>query len=194
MVRTVGSYDWVCRGNTNSEGWHTWDLSLVLSTPPPTPVVLPAVLDFGAVEVGTTVTQMCALDNDGGGWAVGTITVPSPFAVVSGSPYSVHSYSGTAVNISYSPTALGTNTATVLFTNAGGPFIAGESPGTTCTARGIGSLLLEEALDTPYLTYSPVSSSAPFWKLETGTTHDGVAAAGAGPSRRKGTPSPSPRR
>ena len=177
---TVGSYDWVCHGNTNAEGWHTWDLSLVLSTPAPTPVVSPAVLDFGKVEIGTTVTQMCELDNDGGGWANGTITTASPFAVVSGSPYSVHSYSGMAVNISYSPTALGTNTATVLFTNTG-PFVAGESPGTTCTARGIGSLFLEEALDAPYQTFaSGPTPSGPFWKRDLTTTHDDEDAAKSG--------------
>ena len=177
---TVGSYDWVCHGNTNAEGWHTWDLSLVLSTPAPTPVVSPAVLDFGKVEIGTTVTQMCELDNDGGGWANGTITTASPFAVVSGSPYSVHSYSGMAVNISYSPTAPGTNTATVLFTNTG-PFVAGESPGTTCTARGIGSLFLEEALDAPYQTFaSGPTPSGPFWKRDLTTTHDDEDAAKSG--------------
>jgi hypothetical protein len=177
---TVGSYDWVCHGNTNAEGWHTWDYSLVLSTPAPTPVVSPPLPDFGVVEVGTTVTQMCAVENDGGGWAVGTISVASPFAVVLGSPYDVHSYSAAAVFISYSPTAPGTNTATVLFTNTI-LFQLGESPGTTCTAHGIGSLFLEQALDVPYLTVaSGPTPSGPFWKRDLITTHDGTDAAKSG--------------
>lgn len=177
---TIGSYDWVCRGTTNSEGTHTWDLSLVLSTPPPTPVVSPALPDFGVVEVGTSVTQMCGLENDGGGWAVGTVSVGSPFHIISGSPYSVHSYSATPVYISYSPTAPGTNTATVLFTNWI-LFQLYEGPGTTCTATGIGSLFLEEALDAPYRTFaSGPTPSGPFWKRDLTTTHDDEDAAKSG--------------
>jgi len=175
---TISTYAWVCQGSTNGGSTHTWTHSLPLSTAPPTLQVTPGLLDFGVVEVGFSATQMCVLENIGGGWANGSATVASPFGIISGSPYSLHGLSAAAVFVRYSPTVPGTNVATITFTNG---FLMGESPGTICTATGIGSLLLEEALDAPYLTFvANPASAGPFWELETNITHDGVDAAGSG--------------
>jgi hypothetical protein len=176
---TISTYAWVCQGSTNGGSTHTWTHSLPLNTAPPTLQVTPGLLDFGVVEVGSSATQMCVLENIGGGWANGTATVAPPFGIISGSPYSLYGLSAVAVFVRYSPTAPGTNVATITYTNW---FLTGESPGTTCTATGIGSLLLEEALDAPDLTFaSGPTPAGPFWRRDTTTTHDDEDAAQSGP-------------
>jgi hypothetical protein len=165
---TVNSYAWVCRGGT-----HTWTHSLPISTAPPTLQVTPGVLDFGQVEVGSSVTQQVVLENIGGGWVNGTSSVAAPFGIASGATYQIPSLSGILGRVRYSPTAPGTNSETVTFTGGGGA---------SCTATGSASLLLEVALDAPYLTFdSGPAPSGPFWKRDTAQSHDGVDAAKSGP-------------
>jgi hypothetical protein len=164
---TVNSYAWVCRG-----GGHTWTHTLPISTPAPALEDTPFELDFGVVEVGSSADRNFIIGNAGGGWLVGTSSVAPPFSIVSGASYRIPSLSGQMGTVRYSPTAPGTNTDTVAFTGGGGG---------SCTATGIGSLLLEEALDAPYLTFvANPASGGPFWELETNITHDGVSAAGSG--------------
>jgi hypothetical protein len=168
----IQSYDWTCQGSTNGGATHTWTHSLPISTAPPALQVAPLRLDFGRVEVGTSVTQQVVLDNVGSGWVTGTSSVATPFGIVSATTYHIPGYSSVLGSVRYSPAAPGTNTQTVSFTGGGGA---------SCIATGTASLFLEEALDAPYLSFFTVNTSTPFWKRDTATTHDDEDAAKAGP-------------
>jgi PKD repeat protein len=56
----------------------------------------------------------------GGGTLSGSATVPAPFSIVSGGTYSLTANAAQAVVMRYSPTAAGTNNATVTFTGGAG--------------------------------------------------------------------------
>lgn len=103
----------------------------------------------------------------------GTSSVAAPFSIASGATYQIPNFSGILGKVRYNPTAPGTNSGTVTFTGGGGA---------SCTATGIASLFLEEAVDAPYLTCdSGPAPAGPFWKRDMAQSHDGVDAAKSGP-------------
>ena len=60
------------------------------------------------------------MTNLGGGTLNGIVSVPSPFSVVAGSPYSLSANQNTTITIRYSPVSVGSNSQTVTFTGGGG--------------------------------------------------------------------------
>lgn len=112
---TINSYDWVVQG-----GGHTWTHSLKLITNPVTISVSPASQNFGSISVGATADRNFTVTNLGGGTLNGIVSVPSPFSVVAGSPYSLSANQNTTITIRYSPVSVGSNSQTVTFTGGGG--------------------------------------------------------------------------
>jgi hypothetical protein len=82
--------------------------------------VTPASQNFGTVAVGTTTNQSFIVQNTAGGTLIGNVSVAAPFSIVSGGSYSLAAGQNQTVMVRYTPTAEGTNTATVSFSNIGG--------------------------------------------------------------------------
>lgn len=82
--------------------------------------VAPQKLTFGSVAVGLTKDLSFAVRNSGGGLLAGSISVPAPFAVVSGGSYSLSSNQSQTVVIRYSPTSVGSYSRSAVFTGGGG--------------------------------------------------------------------------
>ena len=99
--------------------------------------VRPSVLDFGTIRTGVVVQAQFIVTNSGDFALSGTAGgVSAPFAVVSGSPYTVAARSAANVVVSFTaPGAAATNTDNVIFTSNGGnstnavtAIAAGDSP------------------------------------------------------------------
>jgi hypothetical protein len=99
---------------------HTWTHSLRLITNPGTISVSPASQSFGSIQAGTTAERNFTVTNLGPGTLDGTVSVPSPFSVMAGSPYSLSANQNATVTIRYSPVSAGGDTQTVVFTGGGG--------------------------------------------------------------------------
>jgi PKD repeat protein len=83
--------------------------------------VSPASHDFGTIETGTTAQVTFVVTNLGGLTLTGSASVGgAPFAVDSGSPFSVDGYSSTNVVVSFTPTSEGVFTDAVVFASNGG--------------------------------------------------------------------------
>jgi hypothetical protein len=82
--------------------------------------VTPASQDFGTILVGTTADRTFTVQNVGGGTLSGSASVPTPFSIVSGSPYSLGAGVSQTVTVRYSPTSAGTHSQNVSFTGGVG--------------------------------------------------------------------------
>jgi PKD repeat protein len=90
-------------------------------TPPAQLAVSPASVSFGTIAVGSTVQATFAITNLGGiAITNGTAIVSGPFAIVSGSPFTLPGFAGTNVVISFTPTNTGNYSNDVTFTSNGG--------------------------------------------------------------------------
>jgi HYDIN/CFA65/VesB-like, Ig-like domain len=87
-----------------------------LSYAAPAISVTPASQDFSSIQVGTTADRSFTVQNTGAGTLAGSASVSAPFSVVSGNPYSLTASQSTTVVVRYSPTVVGSNTQSVLFT------------------------------------------------------------------------------
>ena len=76
--------------------------------------------DFGAVATGVTVQTTFILTNAGCGQLTGTATIAAPFAVDSGSSFTLPGYGTTNVLVSFTPVTAGWFTNNVVFTSDGG--------------------------------------------------------------------------
>jgi hypothetical protein len=97
----------------------------------PAIAVTPTSQDFGSVQVGVSADRAFTVQNTGGGTLSGSASVPSPFSIVSGSPYSLTANQTTTVTVRYTPAAAGaSDSATVTFTGGGGAAVSvtGTSP------------------------------------------------------------------
>jgi uncharacterized repeat protein (TIGR01451 family) len=87
---------------------------------PPKLVAGPSSLDFGSVIVGQSRTQFFSVFNPGQLVLQGSVTAPSPFSIVSGSPFSVNSRQATLMQVVFSPAqATGFNAAAIFTSNGG---------------------------------------------------------------------------
>jgi hypothetical protein len=93
--------------------------------------VTPAVtVAFGSVKVGSSDTEKFTVENTGNGTLVGSVTVPSPFSIVSGGTYSLAAGAKQTVTIRFSPTSDQSYKRTLTFTG---------DAGTTRTVTGTGT-------------------------------------------------------
>ncbi len=106
------------RHGAEESGWSNVEQSQ--QEPLPGIEVTPASQDFGTIRVGLITDGTFTVQNTGGGTLSGIASVPSPFAIVSGSPYSLGAGETRVVTVRYSPTAAATDSADVTFTGGGG--------------------------------------------------------------------------
>ena len=94
---------------------------IVVTNGPPHLVVAPGNRDFGFLPVGQSSNQTFFVVNAGIQALTGTVTVSgAPFALVSGSSYTVNSAQTGLVSVSFSPVAVGAFTGSVAFASNGG--------------------------------------------------------------------------
>ncbi|HVM51373.1 MAG TPA: choice-of-anchor D domain-containing protein [Candidatus Acidoferrum sp.] len=91
--------------------------------------VTPASQDFGPIPVGSTTNRDFTVQNTGTGTLSGSASVPTPFSIVSGSPYSLTANQSTTVAVRYSPTSAGSNSQLVSF--SGGAGASGQVSGSS---------------------------------------------------------------
>ncbi len=110
-------------------------------------------VNFGSVNLGTSADQTVTVQNTAGGTVSGTASVPAPFSIVSGSPFSVVGLNATqTVTVRFSPTSTATATANVSLAADGDTIsriVSGS--GTDATAPGV-------AITTP--TANPTFSTS----------------------------------
>jgi|GEM_PF-372783 len=123
--------------------------------------VSPALWNFGAVTTGATVQISWAVTNTGCGALSGTATCAAPFAVVSGSPFTLASAGMTNVVVSFTPPAAGGYSDAVLFTSNGG---TSSNP---VTGLGIDTLVAN-------FTASPTNGVAPLTVAFTDQSTGGI--------------------
>jgi hypothetical protein len=86
----------------------------------PVLVVMPSVVDFGAVEKNTTVTNTFLVENLGGRTFEMNATVSGPFRIVSGGSCSMEPRTVGVVTIAHTPSGAPIDKEMVLCTGAGG--------------------------------------------------------------------------
>ena len=163
-------------------------LTVTVSTP--TIGVTPAALDFGGVNVGTSVDKTFSVQNVGSGTLTGSATANIPYAIVSGGSYSLTARQSQTVTVRFSPTTTGTFSGNVTFTGGGGasrPITGVSVPAATLTATP-DSLLPGETLTAawsgiaaPTATdwiglYKPGAANSPSitWRYTTGAASGSV--------------------
>jgi Tol biopolymer transport system component len=97
-------------------------ITVVQQGTPTTPAIsmTPASRDFGSVQVGSYADLTFTVQNTGGGTLSGNASVPAPFSIVSGSPYSLTAGQCQVVTVRFSPTPAQAYSQNVTFTGGGG--------------------------------------------------------------------------
>jgi PKD repeat protein len=115
---------------------------IVVTNPPPLLSISPTNLNFGTLIVGQVSTQNFQVVNSGGLTLTGNVTTTLPFAIQSGSPFSVAPGQTGQVQVSFSPLSSGSFSNLAVFTSNGG--------NSTNAVTG-------NALTAPQLSVSPAS-------------------------------------
>ncbi|HEY6167488.1 MAG TPA: Calx-beta domain-containing protein [Verrucomicrobiae bacterium] len=93
----------------------------ILSPPPGLLTVAPASHDFGVLALGGATNFTFVISNAGGSPLTGTASVaPGPFAILSGTPFSVDSHASTNLVVRFAPTNEGNFNAALVITSDGG--------------------------------------------------------------------------
>ena len=94
-------------------------------------------VNFGSVNLGSFTDKVVIVSNTGGGTVSGSASVPAPFSIVSGSPFTLSGVGVTqAVAVRFTPTTATTVSATINFTANGGTIagiVIGSGASTTDT-------------------------------------------------------------
>ena len=83
-------------------------------------LVSPTRLNFGAVQLGKSVTNTFLVENFGRGKLVGTASVPAPFKIISGEKYALKEKEVQVVTVVYTPTQPRIDKAIVKFSGGNG--------------------------------------------------------------------------
>ena len=92
---------------------------LAVSVSTPTISVAPNSLDFGAVNVNTSIDRTFTVQNAGSGTLTGNASTTAPFTILSGGSYSLSAGQSQTVSVRFSPTSAGTFSGIVTFTGGG---------------------------------------------------------------------------
>jgi hypothetical protein len=98
--------------------------------------VSPGSRAFGSVPVGSSADLSFTVQNTGGGTLAGSASVPAPFTIISGSPYSLTAGQSVFVWVRFAPATAQNSTATVSFSGAGGATASVSGSGTSSTVPG----------------------------------------------------------
>src|SRR5882672_11487998 len=124
-------------------------------------------MNFGSVNLGSIADQTFTVQNTIGGTVSGTASVPAPFSIVSGSPFTVVGLNTTqTVTVRFTPTATATATANVTFTSSG------DTVSRVASGSGVDAGLPTVTITTP-TTNPTFSTSSPTLTLG-GTASDAV--------------------
>ncbi len=82
--------------------------------------VTPSSRDFGSIEIGSSSDKTFTVENIGGGDLVGSVSVSSPFSVVSGGSYDLSGGETKSVTVRFSPASEGAASKTASFSGGGG--------------------------------------------------------------------------
>src|SRR5207249_8160360 len=93
---------------------------IVVTNLPPNLALNPTNLDFGSVSIGQTGSQSFQLINNGGLTLTGSVSTTLPFAIQSGTPYSVAPGQTGIVTVTFSPTNPASFSNAVVFISNGG--------------------------------------------------------------------------
>src|SRR5439155_765463 len=78
-------------------------------------------VNFGSVPLGSFADQTFTVSNTGGGTVSGSASVPAPYSIVSGSPFTLSGVGTTqVVKVRFTPTTTSTVSANITFTANGG--------------------------------------------------------------------------
>ena len=77
-------------------------------------------VNFGNVSLGSFVEQTYTVSNVAGGTVSGNVSVPLPFTIFSGSPFSIGAGGTQQVKVRFTPTTTNTVSSTISFTANGG--------------------------------------------------------------------------
>ena len=135
-------------------------------------------MNFGGVALGAFADKTFTVQNIVGGTVSGTVSVPAPFSVVSGSPFNLVGLNATqTVTVRFRPTTVATATANVVVT-ADGDTISQTASGTGTGAATLTNLTANLAApqspgSTITFTATATAGTAPYqfkWWLFNGTT------------------------
>src|SRR5204863_296887 len=93
---------------------------IVVTNLPPQLVLNATNLNFGLLMVGQSSTQSFQLSNAGQLTLTGSVSVPAPFAIQSGSPFNLAGGQTGVVVVSFSPSVVGNFSNSVIFLSNGG--------------------------------------------------------------------------
>jgi hypothetical protein len=124
-------------------------------------------VNFGSVSIGSSATRTFTVQNTSGGTVTGAVSVPAPFSVVSGSPFSLAGLNATqTVTVRFTPTSTATATANVT--------VAADGDSLTRIVTGAGVNVTDTTRPTVSIT-SPTSGTT-FSTSSTSLTLGGTAA------------------
>ena len=135
-------------------------------------------MNFGGVALGAFADQTFTVQNIVGGTVSGAVSVPTPFSVVSGSPFNLVGLNATqTVTVRFRPTTAATATANVVIT-ADGDTISQTASGTGTGAATLTNLTANRSApqspgSTITFTATATSGTVPYqfkWWLFDGTT------------------------
>jgi len=93
---------------------------IVVTNPPPQLTLNPTNIDFGPLPVGQSATQIVSIVNNGGLTLSGTVSATLPFAIQSGSPYTLDPGQTGTVSVTFSPASGGAFSNAAVFLSNGG--------------------------------------------------------------------------
>jgi subtilisin family serine protease len=106
-----------------------WGEVLTVNVAMPVISVSPNSVNFGGVNVGGSADRTFTVQNVGGGVLTGNATTNAPFAIVSGSSYSLSAGQSQTVTVRFSPTSAETFLGNVNLTGGGGASLAVSGTG-----------------------------------------------------------------
>jgi hypothetical protein len=114
-----------------------------------------ATVDFGTVEVGESVDRSFDVTNTVGGTVSGTVSVPAPFSVVAGSPFSLEGQNASqTVTVRFTPDTVATVSASASFA------VGGDTQSRIVTGTATASTTRTADTTPPSVTVSAPSDGA----------------------------------
>jgi hypothetical protein len=128
-------------------------------------------VSFGTVAIGSSATQTLTVQNISGGTVTGSVSVPAPFSVVSGSPFSLVGLNATqTVTVRFAPTTVATVTSNVT--------IVADGDSVTRAVTGTGGASTDTV--APTVSITAPTSMATYTTTTTPLTLAGAAADNVG--------------
>jgi hypothetical protein len=136
---------------STSSGADYWKLLGGTSGGSSTIAISPSSQNFGTVLVGATADTTFTVQNPGTTSVSGSASVSPPFAIVSGSPYTLAAGQSQVVTVRFAPTAAGAATQSVSFTGGSGANATVTGTATLAPAGGFAFQASAGVLTAPFM-------------------------------------------